>query len=254
VLRIATAGGFINPQTQLFALPEVAIYGDGTVLAPDFSTIQPLSLVPQMTITKISEAGMQALLAAARDAGLLGKNEQYSSGPVPDAGTTTFTVIADGHTHTVSVVALGHQGGDPQTQEARDKLAAFDSAVADIPALVGAANVVAPSTIYEPTGLLVFAQQADSTGGTTVAWPLSTPLAEFGDEIRSGDAGGNGGGGLNPGAGGALRCGIVTGSDLATFSSAINAATPDTLWTSDGATWSLTVRPQLPDETACPGT
>jgi hypothetical protein len=253
VLRVATAGGFINPQTQLFGLPEISIYGDGTVLAPDFSGTSPNSVVPQLTVTKISEAGLQALLTAAGTAGLLGKNAQYNSGPVPDAGTTTFTVIADGHTHTVSVVALGNRGGDPSTQEARDKLAAFDMALQDIPTLVGAANVVTPSSTWVPAGMLVFAQSADSTGGTTLAWPLSTPLAQFGDEIRSGDSGGNGGG-LNPGAGGALRCGIVTGSDLATLNHALDTATPDTLWTSGGATWSLTARPQLPDETACPGT
>ncbi len=254
MLRIATAGGFINPQTQLFALPEISIYGDGTVLTPDFSTIQPLGIIPQLTVTKVSEAGLQALLAAAGDAGLLGKNAQYNSGPVPDAGTTTFTVIADGHTHTVSVVALGQHGGDPTTQDARDKLAAFADAVQDIPTLVGVANVVAPSSTWTPTGLLVFSQPAESTGGTTRAWPLSTPLSQFGDEIRSADNGSGGGGGLNPGAGGALRCGIVTGSDLATLMPALNGASSDTLWTSDGATWSLTVRPQLPDETACPGT
>jgi hypothetical protein len=223
------------------------------VLAPDFSGASANPAIPQLIVTRISEAGLQALLAAASDAGLLGKNAQYDSGPVPDAGTTTFTVIADGHTHTVSVVALGHQGGDPATQDARDKLAAFDQALMDIPTLVGKSNVVAPSATWTPAGLLVFAQAADTTGGTSAAWPLSTPLAQFGDEIRSGGSG-SGGGGLNPGAGGALRCGIVTGSDLSTLSHALDAASPDTLWTSDGATWSLTVRPQLPDETACPGT
>jgi len=254
VLRIATAGGFINPQTQLFALPEFAVYGDVTVLAPDFSGTSPNPAIAQLIVTKISEAGLQALLTAAANAGLLGKNAHYDSGPMPDAGTTTFTLTADGRTHTVSVVGLGHQGGDPSTQDARDKLAAFDTALQDIPTLVGPSNVVAPAATWTPSGLLVFAQAADSTGGATAAWPLSTPLSQFGDEIRSGDSGGSGGGGLNPGAGGALRCGIVTGSDLATLSHAVAAATPDTIWTSDGATWSLTVRPQLPDETACPGT
>ena len=113
--------------------------------------------------------------------------------------------------------------------------------------------MVSPATEWTPSGLLVYAQPADSSGGTTAAWPLSTPLAQFGDEIRSAGSG-SGGGGLNPGTGGALRCGIVTGSDLATLSHALDTATPDAVWTSDGATWSLTVRPQLPDETACPGT
>jgi hypothetical protein len=226
------------------------VYGDGTVLAPGVTSAADNPIVPRLAITKITEAGMQALLAAAARAGLLGKNEQYNSGPVPDAGTTTFTVIADGHTHTVSVVGLGMQGGDPSTQEARDKLAAFNEALMDIPTLVGPANVLAPQTAWKPDGLLVFAQAADSTGGPTAAWPLSTPLAQFGDEIRSGESGG----GLNPGAVGALRCGMVSGSDFATLTTALDAATPDTLWTSGGATWSLTVRPQLPDEAACPGT
>jgi hypothetical protein len=129
----------------------------------------------------------------------------------------------------------------------RDKLAAFDQALQDVPTLVGAGNVLSPATPWKPSGLMVFAQSADAPGSSTTAWPLATPLDQFGQEIRS-----DSGGGLN--SAGALRCGIVTGDDLEMLLTALNAAAPDTVWTSAESTWALTIRPQLPDESACPGT
>ena len=78
IVRVSVAGGFISPGSQLFSLPEVAIYGDGTVLQADYSGSAPATPgVPAMLVTTISESGLQAILAAASDAGLLGENGQY---------------------------------------------------------------------------------------------------------------------------------------------------------------------------------
>lgn len=249
MLRIAVAGGFISPSAQLFALPEIVIYGDGTVLVPDTSGSQPtIPAVSPMLATTISEAGLQAILVAASDAGLLGKNAQYSSGPVPEAGTTTFSVAADGHLHTVSVTALGHKGGDPSTQGIRDKLAAFEAALQDVSALVGKANVTTPQAAFQPSGVEVFVATYDSgpAPAKSLAWPLKTPLASFGQPIASAGSGG----GIR---GASLTCGIVTGADLAALQPLLATASPDSVWNSQGSFFTLTVRPQLPDELACPG-
>jgi hypothetical protein len=246
-MRIALAGGFINPTAQLYALPELAIYGDGTVLAQDFSgTVGSGGVVPVLVTTRLTEAGLQMILAAAADAGLLGKNAQYQGGPMAEASTTTFTVVAEGHTHTVSVLALGRPGGDPNTQAIRDKLAALEAALMDVPALVGNGNVAQAPTAYAPTALEVFVSAAEAGAGTTLDWPLATPLASFGEPVRQG----SGGGGINQGS---LTCGLVSGADLATLAPLIASAAPDTVWTSGTAMWSLTFRPLLPDETGCPG-
>lgn len=248
VLRISVAGGFLNPSAQLFALPEIAIYGDGTVLVPDYTgTPDVAPAVPPMLVTTISEAGLQKILAAAGDAGLLGKNGHYEGGIMPEASTTTFTLTADGHTHTISVLALGKAGGDPSTQEIRDKLAAFEAALQDVPTLVGASNVTAAQAPFQPTGLEVFVATYDgATPSKTLAWPLATPLASFGQAIASN----NSGGGIR---GPSLTCGIVTGADLASLMPILATATPDSAWNSDGSLYTLTIRPELPDELTCPG-
>lgn len=249
ILRISLAGGFINPSTQLFALPEIAIYGDGTVLMADYSgSVAATPGVPPLLVTTISEAGVQKILAAASDAGLLGKNGQYQGGITPEASTTIFSVTADGHTHTISVVALHKPGGDPTTQELRDRLAAFEDALQDVPALVGAANVTAAQAPFVPSGLEVFvATYSDaSPSAPTLGWPLSTPLDSFGQPI----AGGGPGGGIR---GPELKCGIVTGADLAVLLPVLATASFDTVWNSLGNLFTLTIRPELPDELTCPG-
>jgi hypothetical protein len=238
VLRISVAGGFINPIAQLFALPEIAIYGDGTVLAPDYGGILGSGgSVPALVATRLSEAGVQKILAAAADAGLLGKNGQYQGGPMAEASTTIFTVVAEGHVHTVSVVALGRPGGDPATQEIRDKLASLESALTDVPGFVGNDNVAEPSAAYEPDALEVFvAPSGDDPGAAAIEWPLSTPLADFGTPVDRGEA-----------------CGVVTGSDLTALEQLTSTAAPDAVWKSRQTFWSLTFRPMLPDDRGCPG-
>lgn len=249
VVRISVAGGFINPTAELFALPQIAIYGDGTVLVPDASATSPaVPAVAPMIETTISEAGLQKILTAAADAGMLGKNARYEGGPTAEAATTTFLVAAEGHTHTVSVRALGHPGGDPATRAIRDKLAALESALQDIPTFVGRANVTTPQAPYQPTALEVFVVTYDNVPAPprTEAWPLAQPLASFGQPMPSA---GSGGGIRGP----SLRCGIVTGTELATLQPFLARASPDSVWNSGGSYFRLTIRPQLPDELACPG-
>ncbi len=247
MLRISIAGGFINPSTQLFALPELAIYGDGTVLVRDDSGSTPaIPALQPMLMNRISEAGLQLILAAAGDAGLLGPNGHFQGGIMPEASTTTFLLNAEGHTHTISVTALGKPGGDPATQALRDKLQAFETAMQDVPTFVGAANITVPQAPFQPAGIEVFVSSDGQPTGKTLAWPLSTSLATFGQPIASA---GSGGGIRQPD----LRCGIVTGSDLTTLQPLLAKAAPDSVWNSDGSYYTLTLRPELPDELACPG-
>ena len=157
-------------------------------------------------------------------------------------------MTAEGHTHTISVVALGRPGGDPSTQELRDKLAAFEAALQDVPTLAGATNVVTPQAPFVPSGLEVFVGSFDNgpAPDKTLAWPLSTPLADFGQPIASGSSGG---GIRQPD----LRCGIVTGADLSALLPVLATSAPDSVWNSQGNLYSLTIRPELPDELTCPG-
>jgi hypothetical protein len=254
VLRETVGGGFVAPTAQLFALPVIVIYGDGVVLMPTTSTEVTTGAVPPVTRMRLSEAGIQAMLGAAQDAGLLGKNAQYEGGPVADAATTTFTLTANGRTHTVSAYALGHEDGpglDPAIAQARAKLLAFDQTLAAISMLAGTNEAPDPLQPYAPMALQVFVSPGQDAGPgapspISVAWPLTTSLDAFGDPVGAG----SGGGGVRPSD---LRCGVVTGADLATLTPLFAKADQSTMWTSAGKPYQLTVRPQLPDETTCPG-
>jgi hypothetical protein len=69
-----------------------------------------------------------------------------------------------------------------------------------------------------------------------VAWPLATPLADFGTEAEP-DRGIAG-----------LRQGVVLGADAATLGPILERATALTAFTSGGSSYTLYVRPLLPDE------
>src|SRR5207249_8230596 len=110
ILRIDMVGGFIAPQAQLHRVPLLALYGDGRLIVPGPQIeIYPGPALPNLQVRTVSEAGIQAILAASRRAGLLGADRQYNGG-LPDLPTTTFTVVAGGARHVVSVQGLGAAG------------------------------------------------------------------------------------------------------------------------------------------------
>ena len=94
---------------------------------------------------------------------------------------------------------------------------------------------------YVPVGYRVYvaagAPQADPQASQSpVAWPLSTPLAEFGTPAVP-DRGITG-----------LRQGAVLGTDAAALGPVLERASMLTAFTSGGSSYTLYVRPLLPDE------
>jgi hypothetical protein len=102
-----------------------------------------------------------------------------------------------------------------------------------------------PSGTYVPTGFQVFATpgQPDVTdpglARSPVSWPLATPLASFGKADTLGADG--------------ARVGVVVGADALTLRPILEAATQITPFTSGGSSWTLAVKPLLPDEVAALG-
>src|SRR2546423_512910 len=84
----------------------------------------------------LSDAGMRRLLDAAAAAGLLAPDADYPANRIADAGTSFFTLTADGCTHLISAYALQEgmstQGLDQRTIDARAKLLAFTQQLADL--------------------------------------------------------------------------------------------------------------------------
>ena len=248
VFRFDNDGGLIAPGSNLGHVPQISVYGDGLVVMPGLQPmIYPPAARPSLVAARLSEPGLQALLAAAEKAGLLGKDADYPANGIADAPTASFTVVADGVTHHVTAYALlesqSTDGLDAATIAARAALLDFTNQLGDPATLVGAANFTDLGA-YVPDRMRVIAMPVPNPRPSVmaeppVAWPLSTPLASFGSPLK----------GTNPG----LRCGVVEGADLALLNPAIDKATSISPWTSGGDDWTIAFRPELPDETGCPG-
>lgn len=246
VLRIDVGGGFVAPQAQVGRIPQLSIFGDGRVIVPGPQIeIYPGPALPSLVTLRVSEDGLQKALGDARTAGLLGPDAQYPGGPIMDAPTTTFTVAADGRTHVITAYALqeggaGDQTLDPAVRAARAALLAFEQRASDARSWLGT-TVVETEHQFEPTAIRIFsiAAQPAGQGGITpsvVDWPLSAQLASFGAPFGSSD----------------MRCGVVSGSDLARLLPLLRTSNQLTYWRSGGSTYQLTLRPLLPDESGCP--
>lgn len=251
VLRFRYVGGFAPPSAHLMDMPVVSVYGDGTVIVPGPQImIYPGPALPNLQRATISPAGMQVLLAAARDAGLLGPDAHYDLGGIMDASTAEFTLNAEGRIHTVSAYALMESGGrepempgtnDPAVADARARLSLFQGQLGSLEALLD--TEIGPWTPFEPDAvqLLVTAGAPDDGQGLVqqpITWPLDADLATFGDPLPI----------LMEGQ----RCGIVAGVELETLWPLLGEANALTPWTDGDAAFGIAARPLLPSETGCP--
>jgi hypothetical protein len=243
VLRIDVGGGFVPIEYNLAALPGMSIYGDGRMIVQGpVMEIYPGPALPNFLVTGLSEDAVQAILAAARDAGLMDGDATYDFPCVTDLPTTTFTVVAEGRTNVVSAYALGFDESAGACEgvdtEARAALATFQGAFGDLKGLVpeGSIGLEEP---YVPTEMRVFVlpyRGEPELPQQSVEWPVAGSLETFGEPID-----------VPEGA----RCGVVSGEDLAGMLGAAATANQLTPWTSDGAEYRLIFRPLLPDEHGC---
>lgn len=242
ILKVTSEGGFINPSANLAALPTVAVYADGRILTPgEVSAIEPGPLLPSVQVRDVGAAGAAAILAAIAKAGL-DKPASGAPGIPGDTGTDVFTVVVDGTTTTTRVAGGGPPGPRPGPSAGGDQRAA---ALELLGRLLDPAETwggpAAAATTYAPTAYRVYVAPggppADpSASQSPVAWPLATPLDAFGTPAvpDRGIAG--------------LRQGVVLGSDAALLAPVVRIATTLTPFTSGGRSYTLAVRPLLPDE------
>jgi hypothetical protein len=203
---------------------------------------------------RLSEAGIQQVLGAATEAGLLAGDASYDNTMVTDLPTTIFTVHAGGKTTTVSAYALGFDA-DPRwtdaEREAIGKLVDFANKTFDLASWIDPANILSPDEAYPITRLQIVARKVEVINGTPypgdeelvqepITWPLAMPIAD-----------------ATPATGligpeDPTRCGILEGEDAATLLAAAAQANTLTPWVSGDTSYFLTFRPLLPDETGCP--
>jgi hypothetical protein len=245
ILRVANEGGFVPYEYTLGSTPFWSLFGDGTLIVPGPQIeIYPGPALPNLTATPLSEDGIQAILEAARDAGLMDGDANYGNQCIADAATTVFTTDADGQTSVVSAYALdvGEPAGtcgNGKDADARARLAEFQAKLTDLRSWLpdGSLGTERP---YDPTEMRVYVlpYQGDAElPQDPIEWPLEPPLDAFGEPVQNAPA--------------ATRCGVVTGEDLATLLAAAKDANALTPWTSGGTDYQLIFRPLLPDEHAC---
>ena len=257
VLRVEIRGGFVLPRDLLTAVPLFSLYGDGRLIskAPEVASY-PGPALPKLQVTRLSEAGIQAVLHEASRAGLLDGDRELLEAGVPDAGTTVFTVVAQGQVSRVSAYALGLDP-DPAALDAdgaaRAKLVRFLELLSDRSWLPSTA-IIEPDAGLPPERLQIVAQPVDADGATApvsdaaappMSWPLVTPLARFGAPFDPRSLAASW---VLPG----LQCGVVEGADAERLAAALRRASELTPWQSDGMVFLLYPRPLLPDEVGCP--
>ncbi len=124
VLRLDESGGFVPAEFLAAHVPQFTLYGDGTVVFVSSSETLParndgvVTGQPVKTATLSEDQVQQLLEYALRDGGLGAARADYQNPLVADAPTAVFTVNADGATKTVSVVALGMEDPQPNTDTA----------------------------------------------------------------------------------------------------------------------------------------
>ncbi len=241
VLRSATGGGFVPVELNLSELPEFSLYGDGTVITEGpVIEIYPQPAMPNLQRAKVTQAGIQTLLVAARDAGLFAVRD-YGTPGITDVATTVFTVKADKQEIVNKVYALGFEevsGLSDEQVQARKKASGFSAKLSDLTATLG--QEVGASTAYEPQALAVYARPAvpEDQQGEVAPSKLQWPLADL-SAVPPGDAG--------------FSRLVVQGSDLEKLRPLLSSATQITLWESAGKQYRLVFRPLLPDEVPTSG-
>jgi hypothetical protein len=217
-------------------LPEISIYGDGSVLVPAQVAEVPGPAGYDLESFHIDGGRLDQIVSTAQSVGLRGPERRLEQeGPqfVADAGYTVVTVAAHGARHVTRAAALFDA---PDGSRERQSLAQF---VEDLRALRGADRAK-----YQPTMLAVYVAapdpgfQPDPASAQEVEWPFADPLSTWGQPV--------------PPIMIPARCAVVSGDVLEAALPSLRAATSATVFVDAvGDRAIVAVRPLLPDEDAC---
>ena len=247
VVRIESIGGFVPQEFLVTRLPLVSLYGDGRVLTegPQIM-IYPAPALPNLQMGTLTDEGVQLILRAAEEAGLLEGDKHLPLDTVADAATTVFTITVAGKTHTVSAYALDITDAPdvPAEQlEAREKLVEFQAKVVDYLSWLPETAIAEQQIAYPIERLQVISQPADlyvagdeSIEPGEAEWSLETPIAELGEPFEFMEQ---------------ARCVVLEGQELDSMLTALQDANQLTRWQSGDEEYTLHIRPILPDEQGC---
>jgi hypothetical protein len=237
VLRIDRVGGLMAPEQMPGKLPLVSLYADGRLISqgPQIAIYPPPAL-PNLQVQRLDRATVDGLLAKADAAGIRSSLD-LGQPTVVDAPTTRITVVTGEGRRTLEVVGLTEAApADPRLtpaqREARAKVAKFVQDVTDLPAAAGTPK----GEPYRPQSL------------AALAHPYVRPSNGLPEQPHAMDWPGPALPGTPVGTAG---CVTVSGADAGKVLQVAADATAITPWRSGGSSWSVRLRPLLPDETGC---
>ena len=251
ILRIETGGGFLPSGASFSQLPSLSLYGDGRIIVPGaVPAIFPGPALPPLLVRRLSEAGIQAVLRDVTATGLFATNQRFEGAGafVADAGTTVYTLHADGRDVSVAVYGLGtFDLSHPPAGLGGGELAAH-RALARLSQRLGTLDTWLPagawvegeSRAFTPDALRLLVRNADTDppdqsgiANQLVSWPIAADAATFGQPVAQPVG---------------SRCGVITGGDAAAWLAVLQRANQLTRFTADGHRYEVTSRPLLPDE------
>lgn len=232
VLEYGVYGGFTTYTFAFQMQPNVYVSSDGLVFGPGAApAIYPGALVPPMTVRTITQDGIDALVAAADDAGMLAEVDYTADTMIADAGTATLRITVDGEEYVHEAYALGiggPPGADAEETPERQALADFLEQLNDLGSIVGEAELGEPEPL-DPTGYQFVAQEIADTSvfeiePTVVPWPADTGVA-LADAL------------------------VCTEIDREAVGDLFESSNELTFFADGGITYQLSVRPTLPGRT-----
>ncbi|HEX5937238.1 MAG TPA: hypothetical protein VFZ75_06055 [Actinomycetota bacterium] len=245
LVRVSMEGGFVPVDWTYTNLPTFSLYGDGTIVAPGAQiAIHPGPALPAISSRSVDEAGIQAVVREALDAtaDLPTDLDDMGMVTIADAPTTVISISVDEVDRTVRVYALGEMTDRPDGMpedvfRARQDLQALVTKLTGLAEWLPAGSLGAEAAYESSRARLILPDErgADDLPHEEIAWPLTEPLATFGEP--AGVAG--------------YRCGVVAGDDWITVRAEASRADQLTPWVDDGSTYTILFRPLLPDETGC---
>jgi hypothetical protein len=239
VLRVSAAGGFVPASMLVGRLPETSVYADGRVIFNGpVPAVYPGPALPNLQWATISPAALQQLLDKAVAAGVK-PGTDFGQPGVADAPTTEVTVVTAAGEQTVGAMALREARPDdpqltPAQRQARKKLSTF---IDELGEMVTNLTTAEPQP-YRPEVLAAIVQpyvEPDDQPGRplTVEWPgPALPGEPLSPNLQ-------------------LTCVTATGEQRDAVLAAARNATANTPWVGAGKSWSVLLRPLLPDETGC---
>ncbi len=189
VLEYSEVGGFTTREFAFQRTPNLLVSGGNEAFRPGAQiAIFPGPLLPAVQVQDITDDGIQNLLAAADDAGLLADVEYEDPTNIADATTARLVINVNGETFVHEAYALGFSGpggADGESTPERQALADFVFGLGDLAAVVGPENLATDAELYEPDEFAVEALPVDDLDAytrdgiepTVVPWPADAGVA-----------------------------------------------------------------------------